>query len=81
MSYTIRNCTFAFKYSAVWNELEETDEVGVRFCNDCQREVFLCLDDDDLARNIKLNRCITILRLANNVIEEMTGEPAYPEIR
>jgi len=81
MSYTIRNCTFAFKCSAVWNELEVTDEDDVRFCNDCQREVFLCLDDDDLARNIKLNRCITILRTFNNQIVEIMGEPYYPEIR
>ena len=81
MGYTIRNCTFAFKCAAVWDELDETGDDDVRFCNDCQREVFLCLDNDDLLRNIKLNRCITILRVSNNGIEEMTGEPAYPEIR
>ena len=30
---TIRNCTFAFKCEAKWEDLEEIDYDDVRFCN------------------------------------------------
>ena len=45
---TIRNCTFAFKCEAKWEDLEEIDYDDVRFCNTCQKEVYFCHTDDDL---------------------------------
>lgn len=55
---TIRNCVFSFKCSAVWEQLEDTDNVAVRFCQDCQREVHYCDTDDELVAAVKLNRCV-----------------------
>ena len=59
---TIRNCTFAFKCNARWEKLEQTENDEIRFCDDCQKEVFLCLDDDILVKNVMLNRCVAIYK-------------------
>lgn len=57
---TIRNCIFAFKCSAVWEELRETADESIRFCKDCQKEVHYCADDAELAAAVRLNRCVAI---------------------
>lgn len=64
---TIRNCVFAFKCNAKWEEMKVVTEdhirdIEVRFCDSCQKEVYFCSDDDELARNVRLNRCIAIER-------------------
>jgi hypothetical protein len=57
---TIRNCLFSFKCTAIWEELEDTSEESIRFCQDCQKEVHYCADDDELISAVRLNRCIAI---------------------
>ena len=59
---TIRNCKFAYRCSAKWEDLEETNDDEIRFCNDCQKEVFFCDSDDTLVALVKLNRCVAILK-------------------
>jgi len=64
---TIRNCVFAFKCNAKWEGMKVVSEdhirdIEVRFCDSCQKEVYFCEDDDVLARNVRLNRCIAIER-------------------
>ena len=59
---TIRNCIFAFKCKAEWDELDNTEDDRIKFCNDCQKEVYLCSDDDQLVKAIKLNRCVALVR-------------------
>ena len=39
--YAIRNCVFAFKCTAKWDELIPTDDDKIHFCNACQKEVHL----------------------------------------
>ncbi len=58
----IRNCTFAFKCEAKWEQLEKLDYDSIRFCNDCQKEVYFCYDDHELISNIRLNRCVAFER-------------------
>lgn len=58
---TLRNCTFSFKCTAKWNSMEDvTLDKNVRFCFDCQKEVYYCHTDAELVSNIKLNRCVAI---------------------
>ena len=70
---SIRNCRFAFKCDRKWDDLTETEEDEIRFCNVCEKEVHFCEDDDQLARSVKLNRCVAFLRenefLMGDVIE------------
>ncbi len=40
---TLRNCSFAFKCKANWNDLTKLpDEKDVRFCSECQKNVYYC---------------------------------------
>ena len=41
------------------------DGEEIKFCSDCQKEVYLCETDEELAKNIRLNRCISISKDAN----------------
>lgn len=59
---SIRNCRFAFKCDKKWNDLIETEDSDIRFCNGCEKEVHFCADDDELARSVKLNRCVAFMR-------------------
>lgn len=76
---TIRNCVFSFKCDAKWENMKQdySDDYiepdSVRFCTICQKEVFLSLTDEDLARNVKLNRCIAINRIENGLIHTTAG--------
>jgi hypothetical protein len=56
---TIRNCIFAFKCHQKWESMRETSR-GVRFCTECQKEIFYCHTANDLVKSIHLNRCIAI---------------------
>jgi hypothetical protein len=60
MELMIRNCRFAFKCEQKWDDLNETRDDEIRFCKECQREVFLSLDEESLVENIRLNRCVAI---------------------
>jgi len=58
---TLRNCTFAFKCTGKWNSMGDmTLDGAVRFCLDCQKEVYYCQSDAELVSNINLNRCVAI---------------------
>lgn len=70
---TIRNCVFAFKCSAKWDELSETEDDKIHFCHECQKEVHLCEDDEELAKSIRLNRCIAIYREDGMVMGDLVG--------
>ncbi len=70
---TIRNCQFAFKCKVSWDELAHTHATEIRFCRDCQREVYFCYDDDELAEAIRLNRCVAIQQ--DTDFTPLLGEP------
>ena len=42
---TLRNCTWGFKCDKTWDSLSSTNDVNVRFCGKCQKEVHRCDDD------------------------------------
>lgn len=56
----IRNCQFAFKCDAVWEDLEKKRGTKARFCSQCNKQVYLCENDADLYRNVIKNRCVAI---------------------
>jgi hypothetical protein len=61
MPAAIRNCVFAFQCTRTWDSLRPTGSQGIRFCDDCQREVHFCRDARALSRAIALNRCVAIV--------------------
>ena len=56
----IRNCQFAFKCDAVWEELEKRRSPKIGFCAQCKTQVYFCDNDDDLRKNVIKNRCVAI---------------------
>jgi len=70
---TIRNCIFAFKCDAIWEEMisdlseDFINSQDVRFCSKCQKEVFLSETNEALVNNVNLNRCIAIRRQENGI--------------
>lgn len=72
---TIRNCSFAFRCKANWDTMMPTDADGrVRFCLDCQKEVFLCESDAELISNLVNNRCIALIREERGRSRRLLGE-------
>jgi hypothetical protein len=56
----IRNCQFAFKCDAVWEALEKGRNSKIRFCSQCETQVYFCSNDGDLSKNVIKNRCVAI---------------------
>lgn len=77
MTEFIRNCQFAFKCDKKWGHLQETKNKDVRFCDDCQREVFFCRTDQELREAIVLNRCVAIEfeNVVTKKVTQLTGSP------
>ena len=72
-NFSIRNCRFAFKCDKQWNDLEETEDNQIKFCNTCEKEVHFCDDDYELARNIRLNRFVAFVRENQMLVGDVVG--------
>lgn len=59
-SLQLRNCEFAFRCNAKWNDLAPTGRANIRFCNDCEKEVHRCDTDEELLQAIRSNLCVAI---------------------
>jgi hypothetical protein len=86
VKYTIRNCILGFKCDANWDlmaVISETDNLDdeiseIRFCNSCQKEVYESNNDEQLNENIRLNRCVSFVRLENDrVFTRLTGDTVH----
>ena len=58
----VRNCIFGFKCDKRWGEMIETSQRDVKFCDSCQKEVYLISDEYELMEAIELNRCVAIFQ-------------------
>ena len=56
----IRNCTFGFKCSQKWEGLLKRKEKNVKYCHDCEKEVYLIETNSELMHAIKFNQCVAI---------------------
>jgi hypothetical protein len=60
MPINIRNCVFGFKCTNKWGSLNATAIEDIKFCEDCQKEVYFIEDLFSLEEAIALNRCVAI---------------------
>ena len=62
---TIRNieCTFEFKCDKQWDDLETLVATNIKFCQQCQKDVYLCKTQEELDHARSLGRCISIERV------------------
>ena len=54
----IRNCSWGYSCDQKWEKLSLTHNTGIRFCVTCEKEVYRCETQEELAENITLNRCV-----------------------
>lgn len=56
----IRNCTIKFRRVCpqTWANLRSTADASTRFCDSCQREVFLCTTDTEAVQHARQGHCI-----------------------
>ncbi len=71
---TIRNCTFAYKCTAKWDDMSETEDEKIKFCQSCQQEVVYCETDEELVVAVKRNKCVSIVTPYSN--SQILGMPA-----
>ena len=57
----VRNCRSAFKCDKAWDELEPTRTSGVRHCDDCDNEVFLCDTIAEICTATKEGKCVAVM--------------------
>ena len=53
-------CEFTLRCPKVWNRLQRTAVEGVRYCSECDRDVFLVLTEKDLQRYANAGHCVAI---------------------
>jgi predicted RNase H-like nuclease len=56
----IEQCSFQFQCPKTWGKLLETNIALVRFCDSCERNVYLSSSTDVAYKNAELGRCVAI---------------------
>ena len=58
----IDNCEYEFGYKCPleWKHLKKTKDLKVRFCDECNKNVYRCRTDEDIDKHIQLNHCVAI---------------------
>ena len=56
----IRNCSFGFKCNQKWGSLLKRKEKNIKYCNECEKEVYLIETNEELMHAIKFNHCVAI---------------------
>lgn len=58
--YFIRNCNFSFKCKQKWENLDDQGIFDIKYCRNCEREVFLCTSKENLINALHENLCVAI---------------------
>ena len=56
----IRNCSFGFKCNQKWEDLIKRKEKNIKYCLECEKEVYLIETNTELMHSIKFNHCVAI---------------------
>jgi len=81
----IQKCPLRYRCPRLWNELEETEVDSVRFCNECERDVFLCLTEESYQKAIEQGLCVALQseveeELVLGMPETVYGAPADGQV-
>lgn len=64
------SCAFSFQCPKTWECLSPTDNVGIRHCQECNRDVPLALSEEDFWRHAEGGYCVAVRVLQINVTDE-----------
>jgi hypothetical protein len=56
------NCELEFKCTKNWFELEPTDKAGIKHCNQCKKEVHLCVNQEELNQAAEQQLCVAFFK-------------------
>ena len=56
----IENCTFEYQCPRTWEVLLKTNVASIRFCDSCDRNVYLSSSTDEAWENAEQGRCVAI---------------------
>ena len=58
----IENCEYTVEYECPyeWKNLKKIGDSKIRFCNECNKNVYRCKTEKDMDEHIKLNHCIAV---------------------
>ncbi|MDH5300131.1 MAG: hypothetical protein OEW58_02070 [Gammaproteobacteria bacterium] len=73
MSIKVRFCEFSFKCPKLWQNLDETDDPAVRYCNSCQQQVYLCVGREELRDALNKGYCVALPDEDNYVLGELAS--------
>lgn len=72
----IRNCTWKFKCPRDWEGLASTDNLEVKFCDQCNRNVHFANDDAQFLLHAKLGHCVAKYAVSEDELPAIVmGEP------
>ena len=71
----IRNCSFGFKCNQKWGDLIKRKEKNIKYCLECEKEVYLIETNTELMHSIKFNHCVAI-----KVRHDEMPQPRKPHI-
>ncbi len=75
----IRNCKFAFKCPLTWEQLSETGNESVRFCDTCEKDVYLADDADAFSLLALLGKCVAVRDVSSENAGESQSLVGIPE--
>jgi hypothetical protein len=79
---TIINCKFEYKCDLDWDLLNETQDPKIRFCNQCKKEVKLCLSNNEIDRAWETGTCVAHPIYSPELVEKIkkyeAGLGPYP---
>lgn len=67
-------CDFSFQCSKTWECLSLTDNVDIRHCQACNRDVHLALTEEDFRRHAEGGYCVAVRVLQRNAPDENRKE-------
>ena len=81
----VRNCKLGYECKQDWFHLTETKDENIKYCNQCEKSVYMIQNDSELMDAIRGNRCVAIKMSAKSEImvgmrvsvEEDFDKPAY----
>lgn len=79
MTNTVQiSCTFEFQCTKQWDALTETSDKSVRFCNQCDHNVYFCSTDEQILKAGSEGKCIAYEASAgtDSISIKLVGKPS-----
>jgi len=81
MTTTVQiSCTFEFQCTKQWDALKETSDKSVRFCDQCDHNVYFCTTDEQILKAGSEGKCIAyesnVVTDSDSISIKLVGKPS-----